>query len=107
MTQNNDNKIITFISLAVFTGIAALILGATGGGLGFMLAPMACDSPNSCKSIFSNLAVYMLMFFPIEIIIGLILGWRWYFTQQYKKAILVTWGCSAIWIGFIAIGLFL
>jgi hypothetical protein len=95
-----DKKEITNFLLMLFTGIVAYILFHTGGGMGFMLAPMACDA-YACKSILSNLAVLMLMLFPIELIISLVFGWKWYYSQQYNKSLMVTWGLSIAWMCFV------
>ncbi|OEH46518.1 hypothetical protein lpari_02459 [Legionella parisiensis] len=105
MSPDAHNKSISLLFLILFTVIVLSILLLSGGGAGFMLAPMACDSPTSCSGTFSHLAVSMVMLYPIVLIICLIWGWVCYFSQQYNRSLWVSWGCSIAWLVFVFINL--
>ncbi|WP_058476109.1 hypothetical protein [Legionella steigerwaltii] len=105
MKHDAHNQGISLLFLILFTIIGGAILFFSGGGLGFMMAPMACDMPTSCNGILSSLAVMMLMLFPIELILSLIAGWICYFSQRYNLSMWLTWGCTIAWSLFIYINI--
>ncbi|MCW8408148.1 hypothetical protein OQJ13_04085 [Legionella sp. PATHC035] len=105
MTNDAHNKGISLLFLILFTVMGGAVLVLSGGGVGFMLAPMACDTPSSCNGILSSLAVLMLMLFPIELIVSLIAGWVCFFTQRYNRSMWLTWGCTLAWVSFLFINI--
>ncbi|STX28816.1 Uncharacterised protein [Legionella beliardensis] len=102
---HNSIKWISLVLLGLFTLAVVAILFVSGGGLGFALAPMVCDNPASCQGMFSILAVWMLVLFPVQLILSLLIGWVCFFLQKYKQAMWLTWGVSMLWLVFIFVSL--
>lgn len=102
MPFNRKGIFLTSILLLLFIFFVVVNIYFSKNNFEFMIAHLACIYP-SCTGLFSNWAIWMIMFFIKVLMFSLILGGICHFSQEYYISILLIWLVSAISLFYIFI----